>query len=515
MSRQEFAAGGRLEGRLLLILFPLLKLLIHLFTFGGYGWFRDEFYYVACSENLAFGYVDHPPLSVVILWTARTLLGDSLFAVRLLPALAGAATVLLTGLIAREMGGRRFAQALAMVAAIAAPNYLGTDHVFSMNAFDILIWTLSGYLLVRLLEEPTPRLWLLLGLSLGLGLQNKISVLWLGFGLFVGLLAMPCRRLLLTKWPWIAGAVAFAIFLPHLVWQAATGWPTLEFIQNATSQKMAPVSPLEFLSDQILIMSPLSLPIWLLGLGWLLGTTRGRRFGVLGGAYVVVFLLLIFSGTSRAGYLAPAYTWLFAAGGLALERMIARVGWPGLKAAVIGLPLLGGLIAAPLALPVLPVRTYIDYAAAIGVRPSTEERKEVAELPQHYADMHGWESIVGTVAEVYQGLPLEEQQAAAFFTSNYGVAGAIDLLGRERDLPPAVSGHNNYWLWGTRGISGRVMIFIGGSEERLGELFETVERAATIDCGLCMPYENGRPVWVARGPRISLEELWPRLKHYD
>lgn len=200
----------------------------------------------------------------------------------------------------------------------------------------------------------------------------------------MGLLATPCRRLLLTKGPWIAGAVAFVIFLPHLVWQTATGWPTLEFIQNATSQKMAPVSPLEFLSDQILMMNPLSLPIWLLGLGWLLGTRRGRRFGVLGGAYVVVFLLLVFSGTSRAGYLAPAYTWLFAAGGLALEGMIAKVGWRGLKPAVIGLPLLGGLIAAPLALPVLPVRTYIDYAAAIGVRPSTEERKELWPRLKHY-----------------------------------------------------------------------------------------------------------------------------------
>ncbi len=515
MSRQGFATGGRRDGWLLLVLLPLLKLLIHLVTYEGYGWFRDELYYVACSEDLAFGYVDHPPLSVLLLRCARVLLGDSLFAVRLLPALAGAATVLLTGLIAREMGGRRFAQALAMVAAIAAPDYLGTDHVFSMNAFDILIWTLSGYLLVRLLKESTPRLWMLLGLVLGLGLQNKISVLWLGFGLFVGLLAMPDRRLLLTRWPWAAGGIAFTIFLPHLLWQAATGWPTLEFIRNATSQKMAPVPPLEFLSDQILIMNPLALPIWPLGLGWLLGAKEGRRFGVLGGAYVVVFLLLMFSGTSRAGYLAPAYTWLFAAGGLALEGMIARVGLPALKPAVMGLPLLGGLVMAPLALPVLPVRAYIAYAAAIGARPSTEERKEVAELPQHYADMHGWESIVGTVAEVYRGLPSEEQRAAAFFTTNYGVAGAIDLLGHEQDLPPALSGHNSYWLWGTRGFSGRVMIFIGGSEERLGELFETVERAATIDCGLCMPYENGRPVWVARGPRVPLEQLWPRLKHYD
>jgi hypothetical protein len=502
------------SGRLV-ALFAAAKLALHLATASGYGYFRDEFYYLACADRPAAGYVDHPPLSVWWLWLVRALFGDSLFALRLTPALLGAATVALVGLLARRMGGARWAQALAMTGALVAPQYLALDHFYSMNAFDVFFWTLAAFLLLRVLERPTNGRWAVLGAALGLGLLNKIGVLWMGAGLLVGLVATRERRLLRTPGPWIAGAVAAALFAPHLAWQVTNGWPTREFIHNAQTQKMAAVPPLQFLAGQVMMMSPFTLPLWLAGLAWLFRGEGGRPYRLLGWTYVTAFAILLTSGASRSGYLSPAYSWLFAAGGVALERWLARprVAWA--RPAYGALLLVTGVLIAPLALPTLPVETYLRYARALGQGPATEERKELGALPQFYADMHGWEAIVDAVARAHARLTPEEQAGARVFAGDYGVAGAVDLLGPRRGLPPAISGHNNYWLWGPRGWDGRVVIVVGGREEQVRPLFESVEQATTTDCGYCMPYENGLPVWIARGLRQPVAEAWPRLKHYD
>ena len=498
-----------------LIVLPGLKLLIHLVTSGGYGYFRDEFYYIACSERLAFGYVDHPPLSIALLWISRHLFGDSLLALRLFPAIAGALTVLLAGRIAGAIGGGRFARILAMTAALVAPIYLGLDHFYSMNAFDLLVWSTTAYLLVRLLRGESARLWILLGIVLGAGLLNKISVLWLGFGLLVGLLATSRRRWLLTRWPWVSGGIAGLLFTPYIFWQIRNGWPTLEFIHNATTQKMAAVAPLDFIIQQASMMNPITLPLWLAGLGFLLFGRDGRPYRILGWIYLTVFLILVLSGSSRPGYLSPAYIWLFAAGGRAWEEWIRKRSLPYLKESSVTLVAMAGLVLAPMALPILPVEAYISYSRSLGFAPSTSEKKELARLPQHYADMHGWDAIVESVAEAYESLPPGDRAEAVIFTFNYGEAGAIDFLGRQRDLPPALSGHNNYWLWGSRGSSGAVVIFIGSTRERLERHFDSVERAGTTSCGYCMPYENDQPIWIARNPRVPLDERWPDLKHFD
>jgi hypothetical protein len=499
-----------------LLVFPAAKLLIQLLTAQGYGYFRDEFYYLACADHLAFGYVDQPPLSIFLLWLVRSLIGDSVFALRLLPAVAGAVTVWLVGLITRELGGRGFAQALAMLAAIAAPIYLALDHIYSIHA--LVFWPLAALMLIRVLRDPSRDRWLILGLVLGLGLQNKISILWLGFGILVGLLLTRQRRLLTTSGPWLAGGVAFLVFLPHLVWQVLHDWPTLEFMARATGEKMAAKSALPFLAEQIRVVNPTTLPIWLAGLGFLLLARSVERFRPLAWIWITVFLLLILSGSSRASYLAPAYTWLFAAGAVFWEGLCERLRVPIgqlLRPALVAPVVISGIVLSPMALPVLAVEDYVAYSQALGFEPSTEERKELSELPQFYADMHGWQSIVDTVADVYDTLSPEEQEVAAVFTGNYGEAGAIDLLGRKHGLPVAVSGHNNYWLWGPRGRTGEVAIGIGGSREYLEDIFEEVELAARTDCGYCMPYENDQPVWVCRRLRAPIKELWPELKHFD
>jgi 4-amino-4-deoxy-L-arabinose transferase-like glycosyltransferase len=383
-----------------LVLFPVLKVLIHLVTYRGYGIFRDELYYIMCGQRLAWGYVDHPPLSLLVLRVVQEVLGESLFALRLVPALAGAATVLLAGLMTRALGGGRISQVIAMVCTMAAPVYLALNHFYSMNALSLLLWALAGYLVIRIAEQTSPRLWIILGLVLGLGLLNKLGVLWLGLGLAVGIILTPLRRQLLSPWPWLAALLAMVLFSPHLMWQMANDWPTVEFIRNATGLKMAPVAPWQFLWSQVDMMGLATAPIWLAGLVWLLVGRGGAQQRSLAWIYLVVLGLLIAMGTSRPGYLAPAYTWLLASGGVAVETLVTRLARPWLAWVVVAVVGLYGLMTAPFALPLLPVPSYVEYARKLGVEPSTAERKELAELPQFYADMHGWQELTAAVEDV-------------------------------------------------------------------------------------------------------------------
>jgi len=499
------------------------KFLIHfaINITGAYGFFRDEFYYIACSEHLALGYVDHPPLSIWLLKISRLILGDSLVAIRFLPAMAGALTVLLTGLIVKELGGKRFAMLFAALCVLLAPVHLAMNSFFSMNSFDILIWTAAAYVLVLWINWRDPKMWIWLGVLLGLGLQNKISILWLGFGLAVGLLLTKNRRLLLTRGPWLAAGIALLIFLPHITWQAMNGWPTFEFMAGATT-KMLEISFLGFLGSQIMDMHPLLFPVWFAGLVWYLIIRRGEQYRILGIIYVSVFALLVVSGSARSSYLAPAYPMLFASGALVLERVSEKVskkafGIPLMKyvrGAVVILVLAGGSAIAPLALPVLPVGTYINYSAALGNAPATEERHEVAALGQFFADMHGWEEIVATVAEVYEGVKSEDPGKWAVFTGNYGVAGAIDFLGKEYNLPPAISGHNNYWMWGPGDPPPENLIIMGGRREKYFSCREAWQ-AGTTDCNWCMPYENNNPIFVCMGLQVDPITIWPEVKYFQ
>lgn len=305
MKISTFSHRSFLSANAVLIYLALCKLLIHVLTnlAGGYGYFRDEFYYLACSEHLALGYVDQPPLSIVFLWISRVILGDSLVALRFLPAVAGALMVFLTGLIARELGGGRFAQALAALAVLVVPTYLGMHNVFSMNSFDQLFWILGAYIIVRLVKTENPTWWLVLGLVMGFGLLNKISMLWFGFGLLIGLILTPQRKSFLTKWPWIAGGMTFMLFLPHILWQITHDWPTLEFMQRAASMKMAVKSPVDFIAGQIDMLNPLTFSFWLIGFCSYFLSKKNRQFRVLGWLYIAVFLLLMLNKTSRASYL--------------------------------------------------------------------------------------------------------------------------------------------------------------------------------------------------------------------
>ncbi len=492
--------------------FVALKLLLHALAVTNYGYFRDELYYIACSKHLAWGYVDHPPFSIAVLAVVRALFGDSLIALRLLPALSGAATVFLTGLLARDLGGGRFAQALACLCALLAPVYLAVDHFYSMNAFDTFFWSLSAWLLLRALDEDRLSRWVALGVVVGLGLLNKTSMLWFGGGLAVGLIVTAHRARLRTPGPWVAGAIAALIFAPHVAWQVQNGWPTLEFMRNAAGEKMVRTGLASFWWQQLLVMNPVTAPVWLAGLAALLAARRTRVLGVI---FVSVAALLIASGSSRPNYLAVAYAPLLAAGGMAIERFSSVRGRRWLRPAALAAIAVLGAPPVPMGLPVLPVEQTVAYMQAIGLRPKAQERSGEGDLPQVFADMFGWEEMVQRVARVYDALPADQRRACAIFAGNYGEAGAIDFFGPRYGLPPAISSHNTYWLWGPRGATGECVIIVGGRPTDRHADFRSAVLADTTKCDHCMPYENGAAIFVCLGLNKPMSERWREIRHYE
>jgi hypothetical protein len=505
--------GGWFGATAILAYLALFKLLLHLLTNGNYGYFRDELYYVAAGERLALGYVDFPPFVALVTAFTRLLLGDSTVALRFFPAVAGALVVVLAGLMARELGGGRFAQGLAALATLVAPNFLVMGTFISMDAFDQLFWVSAAFVLILILKQDRPRLWLLFGLIAGLGVLTKITMLYFGLAVFVALLLTPARRYLFTPWPWLGGAISALFLLPYVYWQIAHGWPTLEFWTDYGA-KVDPASPLEFLVEQVLTMQPLTLPLWLAGLYYYLFSRNGWTLRPLGLIYVLLFALFAIQN-AKFYFLAPAYPMLFAAGGLSLERLVRRSSWNWLKPTYAAVLLVGGIALAPMVVPILPIETFASITGAGGGAGVKQERREEGQLPQHFADRFGWENMVATVAGVYDSLPAEDRSRACVFTANYGEAGAIDFFGPEYGLPEAISGHNSYYIWGPGDCTGEVVISVGVSRQHLETVFGEVEKEAMIRCGYCMPDEDDLPVYVCRDPRASLQELWPQVKHYD
>ncbi len=505
------------SGPALVAYLALARLVLHFWTNagGGYGYFRDELYYLACADHLDAGYVDQPPLSIFVLALSRLIFGDSLFALRLLPAVAGAALVFLTGQLARLLGGGRTAQVLAALGALISPILLAFGTIYSMNALDLLFWTLAAYLSLRLVRTHEPRFWMGLGLVIGLGALNKISMIWFGAGLVAGILLSPYRTMLRSRWAVVAAGIAVLCFLPFALWNVAHDFAHLEFIRNATAGKYGGLSPFTFLRDQLLLHNPVSIPLWGAGLVFLLVHRAGSPYRYLGIAFLIVTGILIANGHSKGEYLAAAFPMVFAAGGVMIERWTSsrRTRW---ISPVYGTLLLAaGIALAPVVVPVLSVEQYIRYASTIGIAPSTAEGHRLKDLPQFYADMFGWPEKAAAVAEVYYRLSPEERAKCAIYADNYGRCGAIDFFGKHYGLPKSIGGHNNYWIWGPRNYTGEVMIVLGGALRDMQEAFEVVQVAGTVSCTYCIPYEDSLSIYLCRGLRSPLAERWPRTRHYE
>jgi 4-amino-4-deoxy-L-arabinose transferase-like glycosyltransferase len=490
------------------------KLALHLATASRYGYFGDELYFLACGDHLDWGYVDHPPLVGLVAWLVRHTLGTELLAIRSVSALAGAALVLLTGLLARELGGGRFAMGLAALSSGLAFVYVVMHYLFTMNAFEPLFWTGCAFVLVRIVKTGNQRLWLPFGLLAGLGLQNKYSMAVWGLGLVVGLLLSPGRRAFRGPWIWLGGALAALVFLPNVAWNVAHGWPFLEFLRGVReSGRDVVLAPVEYVAHQVLNANPASLPVWLAGLGWLLVSRRGRELRPLGTAFLVALAVFVLT-KGKDYYLAPAFATLFAAGGVALEGATGAGRRRWLRSVLV-LPFALTLPFLPFGLPLLEPDRLIAYQERLGFTPpATEKAHARAALPHHFAWQFGWDEMVATVARVYRAMPPEEQARVAIVANNYGAAGAIDLLGPRHGLPmKAIGTHQSYWLWGPGDPAKDVLIVLGDRPEGLSKWCEDVEVAAELFHPWTAVWENG-PVLVCRRPRYRLEEVWPKVRNW-
>jgi hypothetical protein len=496
----------------------LVYFALHLITSTRYGYFRDALYYLACSEHLAFGYVDQPPMIAVLGWLNRHTIGTSLPAILLWPALAGASRIVLTAAFARELGARRFGTVLAAVLAASPGVWWVIDHQFAMNSFEPLIWGGLAFVVLRIINTGNTKLWLIFGIIAGAGLQTKYSIIIFASALIAGVLLTRQRKILFTPWIIAGGAIAFVLFLPNLLWNIQHDWPFLELMRNirATGKDVV-LPPAMYLMQQVLMLNPVTFPFWFGGLLFYFFSREAKSYRAFGWAFAITIAFFLITH-GKDYYSAPAYVILFAAGAVAAERLVERLSRASLRtllrtACFVWL-MLGVLPLLPLVLPVLPIDAFLRYQSHLPFEVPKTERSFVGEtLPQYYADEFPWPGVVAEVARVYHSLTPEEQQRTAIYGTNYGQAAAVDFFGPQYGLPKAISGHQNYFLWGPRHYTGEIMILMGEEESEAREHFESVTVAATLNNPYAYRYEN-RPVLLCRGLKWNLQQGWSRVKNW-
>ncbi|HET8635624.1 MAG TPA: glycosyltransferase family 39 protein [Acidobacteriaceae bacterium] len=519
------AALPRIEW-LAIIVLCAAKLLLHIFTsVQRYGYFRDELYYLDLGRHLAFGYVDCAPL-VALYARVALLLGGSLAALRILPALAGTALIALSILIARELSGpfkpafglsgepSRYAQWLTGITVLLCPGFLVMDSFLSMNAFEPLFWMAGAWALARFLRTGNSRLWIVFGVCIGLGLENKHSAAFFAVAVVIAVLLTRHRREFLKPWIWIGIAVAFALFAPNLIWQIRHHFPTLEDLENVRrTHKDIVLGPGAFIARQILDLHPILFPVWLTGVLW---TLWSRRWRVLGLTFVVFFVMMeLMHG--KEYYLFPAYPMMLAAGSVCIAGWLNRFKRPALattlRAAILTVIILAMAAFVPMSTWMLSPENYLAYARAIGFMPKNIETHQQSILPQPMADQFGWPELVAQTAAIYNSLPPAQRAHTALLTGNYGEAGAIDLFGPRYGLPHAISGHQNYWYWGPGATDYTNLIVF---EWDLSDVKKACQswQAFPHYSKYGMAEENS-PIYLCRGARFNLQKEWAHFKHWN
>jgi 4-amino-4-deoxy-L-arabinose transferase-like glycosyltransferase len=507
--RSYFSAGStRLSKGWPVLLIALLQFVLHMWVGTHDNFFRDELYYIAASRHLDFGYVDFPPLVALATAGVRLLLGGSVFALRLLPAVSGVLVILLTADMVARLGGGRLPQLLAAVAVGLGPVFIGSSGLMGIDPFDQFWWTVCAWTLLRIIKEQRPRLWLLFGLFAGLGLLNKLTIGFYVTALVLGVLLSNQRKLLFNRWFIFGGLLAFLLISPYILWNAAHGFPTLEFTRNySKGGTYQQPTPIEFLLQQIVTVNPLASFLWLGGLYLLFFTAAGKPYRAFGWAYLFLHIFFTLQKT-KYYWLSPAFPALFAAGAYALGLLVqkrSRLAW--LQPTYIWVLAISGLLLVPFAIPILPPQTYLRLSGGASAGSSA--------LPQVFADRYGWRELAASVKQAYSTLTPQEQAEACVFTSNYGEAGAINLYGPALGLPKAISGHNSYFIWGPQGCTGNVLITVNIPLSDLVSIFDSVEPAGITSCTYCVAYENNVPIFIARGLHVNIQEAWPGVKDYQ
>lgn len=490
------------SGTAIVLFLAVATIVVHFFVGEGYGFHRDELATLDDARHLDWGYVAYPPVTPFFGRMSLALFGTSLVGFRSFASLAAAASIVVTGLMARELGGGRIAQVIAAAAAI--PFCLTCGSLMQYVAFDYLWWVLTAYFLVRLIKSGNPRWWVAIGCTVGLGMLTKYSILFLVAGLVTGVLLTNLRAHLKNKWLWIGAACSLLIFLPNLWWQVNHHFVSLDFLRHIHERDIRIGRTKDFLPDQ-LFLTLFAFPLAIAGLFQYLPGREAARFRALGWLYVVPLVLFIIA-QGRGYYLAPAYSILYASGAVWLERRLAAVsrGWARAIGVVVCLALAINIaLAAAVGLPIAPINSrWWNFASKIN---------------GDFTEEIGWPELVETIARIRDSLPPNERSRMAILTGNYGEAGAINLFGSRFGLPAAISGINSFWERGYGDPPPETLIVLGLSRQLLEQHFESCKLAGRVQNAYGVANEETRDhtaILICRRLRGSWPEFWSKLRHY-
>jgi len=481
-----------------LIVIAAVKFAIHLATNGVYGFQRDEMYYIISGQHPALGYVDYPPVTPMLARLNTSIFGISPWTLRLFPALAGALVVLLAGMCAREMGAGRNIAIVASLVTLMSPLLLGANWLFQTVTFDQLTWLIAIYLLLRILRTGDGRLFIWLGIAIGVGLETKLTILALCAGIVAAvLMSRELRPFLRTRYPWVALAIAAALFAPNVAWQSANAFPSLTYVRNHSADIANSGGILAFVADFVLYTGPLILPLWIAGLVFLFRKERLRPMGVL---TAVAILLLLPEG--KAYYPAPTIPLVLAAGCTAVGGIVSLTRRRRITGLVIGGGFIQLAVLLPVILPVIPTSSLHSF--------------NLDKLRQDFADTVGWPGVAAQVAAVYNGLPQSQRATTSILTNNYGEAGAIGIYGGRDHLPMAISPQLTFWYWKPANLEATTLVTVGFNPGDIMFFCGNVTRAGTVN----MPdsvanQEAGTPILVCTHLRESINAAWPSLRSFN
>ena len=481
-----------------LLVIAALKFGIHLATNGVYGFQRDEMYYIISGQHPALGYVDYPPVTPMLAWLNTSIFGISPWTFRLFPALAGALLVFLAGMSAREMGAGRGITILASLVTLMSPLLLGANWLFQTVTFDQLTWLIAIYLLLRILRTGDGRLFILLGVDLGVGVETKLTILALCAGIVAAvLLSRDLRSLLRTRYPWIGLLIALALFAPNVAWQITNAFPSLTYVRNHSADIANSGGIVTFIADFSLYIGPFILPLWIAGMLLLFRDQRLRPLGVL---TAVAILMLLPEG--KAYYPAPTIPLVLAAGCMAVGRIVSLTRRRRVTGLVVGAGFVQLMVLLPVILPVVPT--------------SSLHRFNLDKLRQDFADTVGWPDVASQVAAVYDALPESQRATASILTNNYGEAGAIDIYGSREHLPQAISGQLTFLYWKPANVDATTLVTVGFNPGDIAFFCGTVTRAGSVR----MPdsvanQEAGTPILICANLRESINAAWPSLRSFS
>jgi len=495
--------------------FGAVNFLIHFFAslWGshlGYGFYRDEFYYLVCGHHLAWGYVDHPPLVALQARLAEILFGVSPTGVRILSFLAGSITIGLTGLLTWQLGGKRNAQMLAMTALMSGPLFLGVTNFLSMNAFEPCFWMGALFIVLRVAEgSAKPHAWLLFGLLAGLGIENKHSTVFFLIALLLGLLLSPQRRILLSGFCLAGVGIVIVIALPNLLWQWNNHFPTYQFLHRVQqSDKTVRLSVPLFLYDQVKVLLYSTCPLWIGGIIWFAFSPKARNWRFVAFLYLI-FLGMMIGMQAKYYYLAPIYPVLFAAGAVAFADIVKRPRWVNTYTVVLALSM---VFTAPITLTILPPDRY-NALTGIFTPDSVRMEKYTSPLPEVLSDRFGWPEMVQGFAARYNALPPEIRSGTAIFCHDYGEAGAVDILGPRYGLPAAISGHESFYFWGWNGYTGDSVLTLGNNRDEFTKDYAEVIDLGAFDPAWAMDRLHEHYFWL-RHRKQPFAADWEQLKFW-